>query len=321
VRGLPTVSFIGAGNYAGRVLIPAFHKTGARLLSIASNGGVSAAHFGRKFGFKEATSDASGVVQDPRSHIIVVATRHETHGHFVCNALNAGRHVFVEKPLAIAMDEVDAIEAAWLSSRAAGRPQVMVGFNRRFAPHVVRMKSLLEVMRAPKSFIVTVNAGALPGDHWTQTTAGGGRIIGEACHFIDLLRFLAGAPIESWQILSIGGSGGGVRDDKASITLRFADGSIGTIHYLANGHSSFPKERIEVFCGGGILQLDNFRKMRGFGWRGFEKMNLWKQDKGQAACVAAFVAAIGAGRPAPIPFEEIVEVARATILIAQAARA
>jgi len=320
-RGVPSVSFIGAGNYAGRVLIPAFQKTGATLLSVASSGGVSAAHFGRKFGFKEATSDAGAVVQDARSDIIVVATRHETHGRFVCTALSAGRHVFVEKPLAITMSEVDAIESAWRSSRAAGQPQVMVGFNRRFAPHVVRMKSLLEVVRAPKSFILTVNAGALPEDHWTQTHVGGGRIVGEACHFIDLLRFLAAAPIESWQVLSIGGGGGGVRDDKASIMLRFADGSTGTIHYLANGHSSFPKERIEVFCGGGILQLDNFRKMRGFGWRGFDKMNLWKQDKGQAACVAAFVAAIGGGRPAPIAFEEILEVARATILIAEAARA
>jgi predicted dehydrogenase len=171
----------------------------------------------------------------------------------------------------------------------------------------------------PKSFVMTVNAGSIPAEHWTQDPeVGGGRVIGEACHFIDLLRFLAGAPIVSVHVAALGAQGQGMRADKVSFTLCFADGSMGTVHYLSNGHKSFPKERLEVFCAGRILQLDNFRSLRGYGWPGFSKMNLWHQDKGQAACAAAFVDAIRLGRPAPIPFEELVEVTRTSFDIVDA---
>src|SRR6185295_7817313 len=136
------------------------------------------------------------------------------------------------------------------------------------------MKSLLRTVVGPKTFIVTVNAGTLPASHWTQSpTVGGGRIIGEGCHFIDLMRFLAGAQIERWHVMNVSGTSGGVNDDKASITLTFADGSVGTLHYFGNGHPGYPKERVEVFCAGRVLQLDNFRKLRGFGWKNFVKMN------------------------------------------------
>lgn len=200
---------------------------------------------------------------------------------------------------------------------------VMVGFNRRFAPQVQKMKALLAGVREPKAFVVTVNAGAIPLEHWTQDPAvGGGRIVGEACHFIDLLRFLTGSPIRGFQAVSLGKAPGvAVAEDKASITLRFADGSIGTIHYLANGHKSFPKERLEVFAGGRILQLDNFRMLTAFGWPGFSKMNLWRQNKGQKACVAAFVRAVEqGGGVAPIPFEEVMEVSRVAIEVAEVLR-
>ena len=198
----------------------------------------------------------------------------------------------------------------------------MVGFNRRFAPHVVKMKSLLAGVREPKAFVMTVNAGAIPREHWTQDSAvGGGRIVGEACHFIDLLRFLSGSPIVGFQAAAIeNAAGGGVTEDKASITLQFQDGSIGTILYLANGHKSFPKERLEVFAGGRILQLDNFRKLSGFGWPGFGHMRLLRQDKGQKACAAAFVRAIEQGADSPIPFDELIEVSRVTIEVAEALR-
>ena len=198
----------------------------------------------------------------------------------------------------------------------------MVGFNRRFAPQVKKIKVLLEGAKGPKAFVMTVNAGAIPPEHWTQdVAAGGGRIVGEACHFIDLLRFLAGAPIVSAKVSALGGtSGSRTPADKVSFTLSFADGSLGTVHYLANGHKSFPKERLEVFCAGRILQLDNFRKLRGYGWPGFSKMNLWRQDKGQKACAAAFVDAVRSGAPSPISFDEIVEVARVSIEVAEAAR-
>jgi predicted dehydrogenase len=196
----------------------------------------------------------------------------------------------------------------------------MVGFNRRFAPHIVKMASLLAGSSEPRAFVVTVNAGAIPAEHWTQDRRiGGGRIVGEGCHFIDLLRFLAASPIAGFEAMSLGGSGA-VRDDKASITLRFANGSIGSILYLANGHKSFPKERVEVFVGGRILQLDNYRVLRGFGWPGFQTMRLWRQDKGQQDCVRAFANAVASGGQSPIPFDELMEVSRATIDIADQLR-
>ena len=198
----------------------------------------------------------------------------------------------------------------------------MVGFNRRFAPQVQKMKALLQVVKEPKSFIMTMNVGAIPADHWTQdNTVGGGRIIGEACHFIDLMRFLAGSPIVSIQARRMGDVPGMmITEDKASITLGFEDGSFGTILYLANGAASFPKERVEVFVAGRVLQLDNFRKLKGYGWPRFNKMNLWKQDKGQNACATAFLQAIENGKPA-IPVDEIFEVARVSIIVADQLRA
>ena len=164
---------------------------------------------------------------------------------------------------------------------------------------------------------MTVNAGPIPSDHWTQDPGlGGGRVIGEACHFIDLLRFLAGGPIVEHRAAYLQQNG---PRDNASFTLAFLDGSIGSIHYLANGHKSLPKERLEVFCGGRALRLDNFRKLKGYGWPGFRKMNLWRQDKGQGACTAAFLQAVREGKPSPIPFEELIEVSRVTIELASAA--
>jgi predicted dehydrogenase len=190
----------------------------------------------------------------------------------------------------------------------------MVGFNRRFAPQVQRMNALLAAISGPKAFIVTVNAGELPQGHWAQDSeTGGGRLVGENCHFIDLLRFLAGAPIVEHHTLFMDSPA----RDSAAVNLQFADGSIGTIHYLANGNKAFPKERLEVFAAGRILQLDNFRSLRGHGWKGFAGMNLWRQDKGQTQCVKSFVDAVRNGSPAPIPLHEIFEVSRVSIETAQ----
>jgi predicted dehydrogenase len=189
----------------------------------------------------------------------------------------------------------------------------MVGFNRRFAPHVKEIRSLLKGVKGPKAFVMTVNAGSIPAGHWTQDpTVGGGRIVGEACHFIDLLRCLAGVPIARYSGTRM--ETGSM--DTVTIQLGFADGSIGTIHYFANGNKSFPKERLEVFAAGRVLQLDNFRKLTGFGWPGFSKMNLWRQDKGQKGCAAAFLRAVEKVGRAPIEFDELVEVSRVAIAIA-----
>lgn len=317
------VAFIGSGNYSTSILIPAFKEAGARLKTVASSGGVSGVHAGRKFGFEATTTDTDSVFTDTQINTVVITTRHDSHARLVCQALNAGRHVFVEKPLALTLAELAAIERVYAAAREGGHyPLIMVGFNRRFAPQVQKMKELLAGVKEPKAFVMTVNAGAIPSEHWTQDLAvGGGRIVGEGCHFIDLLRFLADAPISGFQAVSIGKRPGiVVAEDKASITLRFEDGSIGMIHYLANGHKSFPKERLEVFSGGRILQLDNYRKLKGFGWPRFNTMNLWRQDKGQKACAASFVSAIERGGTSPIPFEILMEVSRVTIEVAEALR-
>ncbi|MFM8784557.1 MAG: Gfo/Idh/MocA family protein, partial [Phycisphaerales bacterium] len=251
------------------------------------------------------------VYADPAVDAVVITTRHDAHAAMVCDALRAGKHVFVEKPLALTAAQVDEIESVHAAASAGGRaPILMVGFNRRFAPQVRKVHSLLRGVVGPKSFVMTVNAGAIPAEHWTQDRAtGGGRIIGEGCHFIDLLRHLAGAPITGLSAVSMESS----QRDTVTMSMSFTDGSVGAVHYFANGPKSFPKERLEVFAAGGVLQLDNFRKLRSFGWPGFRAMNLWRQDKGQRDCARAFVDAVAGRSPTPIPVDEVFEVARASI--------
>jgi len=318
-RGHPTdavvVGVIGSGNYATQVLIPAFRDTGAVLKSVASQAGVSATYAATKHGFEASTTDSAALLSDPAINTVVIATRHDTHAGYVCQALRSGRHVFVEKPLAIRREEIADIEAALADVAAKkDRPLLMVGFNRRFAPHVQKIKALLAAVPEPKAFVMTVNAGAILPAHWTQDPAiGGGRILGEGCHFVDLLRFLAGAPITAVRAMAMGRTPGGAAPlDNATFNMSFADGSFGSVNYLANGHKSFAKERLEVFCAGRILQMDNFRVLRGFGWPGFRTMKLWRQDKGNRACVEAFVDAIRQGKTSPIPVDELLEVTRVT---------
>ncbi len=342
---VPVVGFIGAGNYASRTLIPAFKDAAARLDTLVTSGGISGVHHGNKAGFNKAATDLNEIWGNEAINTVAIVTRHNVHPSQVIMALESGKHVFVEKPLALKLGELEMIEEAFYRvnglapsppaplpetmtgaaiNSATGNDEriLMVGFNRRFAPHIVKMKALLDSTREPKSFIITVNAGAIPADHWTQDSeVGGGRIIGEVCHFIDLLRFLVGYPIASHHAVMIGAAPGmEVRDDKVSITLSFEDGSFGTIHYLANGGKAFPKERVEVFCSNTVLQMDNYRVLRGFGWKGVKPMKLWRQDKGQKACAKAFVDAIRSGRQAPIPFDEVIESSRVAIEVAESLR-
>jgi predicted dehydrogenase/threonine dehydrogenase-like Zn-dependent dehydrogenase len=311
---LVRVSIIGAGNFATRTLLPALKGVSVRRRTIVSAGGVSAAHAASKFGFETSSTDTAGVLADPETDVVLITTRHNAHARQVLTALESGKHVFVEKPLALTIDKIDAIEAATLG---AGK-LLMVGFNRRFAPLSLKVKSLLAGVPGPKSFAATINAGAIPADHWTQDLEiGGGRIVGEACHFIDLLRDWAGVPIVDARITYLGGAEGRTRDT-ATIALTFADGSIGAIHYLSTGDKGFPKERYEVFAGGRILQLDNFRALRGWGWKNFSKANggRFTQDKGHAAGLCAFLDAVAQGKPSPIPLEEIVETSKWAVRLA-----
>ena len=319
----PVIGLIGAGNYASRILIPAFKKADAQLHTIVSSEGTSAVIHGIRHNFNFASTDIEEVLNNEEINTVVIATRHNTHAQLVSNALQAGKHVFVEKPLAIDLEGIALIKETFdnLNSEAYV-PQLMVGYNRRFAPHIIEVKSLLANIRKPKSIIMTMNAGHLPGDHWTQDPlVGGGRIIGEACHYIDLMRHLVGHEITSSSAAPLrDGPNGELLSDNASITLRFADGSFGTILYLSNGSNQFPKERIEVFCGGNTIQLDNFRTLRLFGFKGHNALKLWKQDKGQKACAHAFLDSIQTGNIL-IPTHELLEVANETISIASSLRA
>ena len=273
-----------------------------------SGGGLTGMNAAKKFGFRRAGSDAAAVLQDDAIDAVVITTRHDSHAAYAQAALEAGKHVFVEKPLCLKADELTAIAAA---HAAQAQPKtLMVGFNRRFAPLTVEMKRHLDKAAAPKSMVMTVNAGAIAADHWVQDgDIGGGRIIGEACHFVDLLRHLAGAPIVGHDVRFMQSSTG----DTATLNLSFADGSIGTVHYFANGHRGVAKERLDVYCDGRVFQLDNFIRLTGHGWPGFKNRRLWRQDKGQTGCAKAFLDAVRGDAPPPIAFEEVLEVQRVTL--------
>lgn len=312
----PSVAFLGAGNYAARILAPAFRKSNIVLKSIVSFQGINSKLIGKKLGFMQAQTNESLVYNDKDTDIIVIATRHNLHTEQTVKALNANKHVFVEKPLAMNLDELEKVQRAYVIAKTK---LLMVGFNRRFAPQIKTIERLLNTEKSSSVFIMTVNAGFIPNTHWTQDPqVGGGRIIGEVCHFIDLLRFLAKSSIIHWQAVSLNTNNR--QTDTISINLTFADGSLGMIHYLTNGSKSFAKERLEIFCNGKILQLDNFRKLIGYGWKSFKKQNLRKQNKGQNECVAAFINSIKNRSRAPIAFDELLEVSRVTIGIANSLR-
>ena len=303
------VGVIGAGNYARQVLLPALASTSATLDTIVSQGGANAGLAAKEFGFARASTDVDSLFADETIDAILISTRHDTHAYLASRALEAGKHVFVEKPLALESKDVESVVRLASAEPNDGRPILMVGFNRRFAPLTKSMHRLLAGQGGPMALVATMNAGAMPADHWTQDRqVGGGRIVGEACHHIDMLRHLAGA-----SIVSVGATYlEGATRDTAAIQLTFADGSIGTVLYLANGNKRFPKERVEAFVGGRILQIDNFKYMRGFGWPGFKRERLRGQDKGHVSSIAAFVTGAQTGI-APIPLSELAEVSLASI--------
>jgi predicted dehydrogenase len=244
---------------------------------------------------------------------VLIATRPNTHANIVAEALRAGKHVFVEKPLAIDRGGLEQVRRAYEESSGL---QLLVGFNRRFSPHAIEMKKLLGGRSGPLAMTMLVNAGKVAADHWIQDAAvNGGRIVGEACHWFDLMAYVSGTRIIAVQAAAVGGGKGktpGTMADNVTITLSFADGSIGTIHYFANGHRSFAKERLSVFCDGRVLELDNFRRLYGYGLRGFRKHKLLRQDKGHVAEVKAFIERVTAGGPPLIAFAELANVAEAT---------
>jgi predicted dehydrogenase len=312
------VAFIGAGNYAVRTLLPALAKAGAEFGTIVSTGGASAATAAGRFGFAKIASDVDAVFSDQSIKTVFVATRHDSHAALALRALHAGKHVFVEKPLALTESDLDSLETAASGSGAL----ITVGFNRRFAPITREVQREVAGRSGPLAIIATVNAGALPKDHWTQDLrAGGGRIVGEACHWLDLARAIVGEPIADAKVMAARERNGELIEDIAHISVSFTDGSTAAIHYLANGASDYPKERIECFFDGRTLAIDNWRRLIRFGGRSSWLVPRHKMDKGHAAEVRAWMDAVSGRSGPPIPLDELFEVSRWAIRIAQLVRA
>lgn len=318
--GTVRIGLMGAGNFAMGTLLPAIRRTaGVELLGVCAANGSHARHAASKFGFRYCATDESEILGDPDVDAVVIATRHHLHAGQVIAALSAGKHVFCEKPLCLSEDQLREIIRAYDKSRGC---LLMVGFNRRFAPMAVRMKSFLQQIREPLAMHYRVNAGCVPAGHWVNDPEqGGGRILGEVCHFVDFLGYLAGAPPVEVHSRALD-SGGRFSGDNFIISLQFANGSQGTISYLANGDRSYSKERIEVFGGGAVAVLDDFRRLElvRHGRKQVFQSRL-RQDKGHRGEWAAFAGAIHAGKEAPIPFDEIVGSTLATLRIAESGAA
>ncbi|MGA2344476.1 MAG: bi-domain-containing oxidoreductase [Candidatus Sulfotelmatobacter sp.] len=312
-----SVGLLGAGVFAAGILVPAMKASSATtLISVCAANGSHAQHVERKFGFQNCITDESQLIRDPAIDAVVIATRHHLHAKQVLAALAAAKHVFCEKPLCLSEEELRSIVTAYLGIPAAERPTMMVGFNRRFAPMAVRMKSFLMPISEPLALHYRVNAGYLPPDHWVNDREqGGGRILGEVCHFVDLLMFLAASPIVEVEARAISNAGR-YSGDNVLVALRFANSSEGTISYLANGDRAFSKERIEVFGGGSAAVLEDFRRLE-LVRDGRKEIvhSRWRQDKGHRGEWAAFVQAVQKRNQSPIPLDELVCSTLATLRV------
>lgn len=305
--GATSVAVIGAGNFAVRTVLPALRADGVRLHTIASGNGTSAAIAAQKFGFERVTTDLDAVFDAPDIDAVFVLTRHDSHADLALRALRAGKHAFIEKPLGLTEEEIERVANA---ARASGR-MLMVGFNRRFAPLTAHLQRKLAGRGGPLTTVITVNAGAIARDHWTQEAEqGGGRIVGEACHFIDLARALTGSPITSLHSTVAYTREGRPMGDIATLSLAFGEGSVSAIHYIASGARSYPKERVECFFDGRTVSIDNWRRIRDWATAMPWRVGAASQDKGHAAELLAWLRALRAGGPSPIPLDEIVEVSR-----------
>lgn len=312
-----TIGVLGAGLFANATLLPALRKVkDVELGGIASSGGLHAAHLGRKFGFRYACSSDEQILDDPEINAVLILTRHDSHAELAVKALQAGKHVFVEKPLAVTPEQLSAIHQ---QVQATGDRLLMVGFNRRFAPLAQSLHAWLAERHEPLYLHYRVNAGYIPPSHWVHDPQqGGGRIIGEGCHFIDFLTFLVGAPPVSVSATALP-DGGRYCQDNVSMTLTFPDGSVGVVDYLANGDKSFPKERLEVFGGGRVAVLEDFRALLMTHNGQQKRMRLWAQDKGHMAEMQAFVRAIREGVP-PIPYNQLIAVTQASFAAVESLR-
>lgn len=306
------LAFMGAGSYAQGNLLPNLPRNDPDIVcrGVLTNSGTTSKRVAERFGFEFCTANEADILENSDVNTVFIATRHDTHGDYVLKALRAGKHVFVEKPVALKFEELEAIHEFYLTAETNDSvPALMVGFNRRFAPLAVELKRRLG--NGPMSMVYRVNAGAIPAEHWIQDAEiGGGRIIGEACHFIDFMTFLCGAcPVSVFA--SALPDPQNLRDT-VSMNIEFSNGSVGTVCYFANGSKSLDKEYIEIYQSGLSAIIQDFREMTIYGKGKPERRKLMSQDKGQDAMIKAFLGGLKAGTGVPISFEELYAVSLAT---------
>ena len=303
-----TIGVIGAGNFTRGMILPALEKIGANMKYIASSSGLSATNLAKKYNIAVSTSDMDVIFDDPDVDAVVITTRHNSHANQVIKALESGKHVFVEKPLALSIEDLDVIEQVFNQSRKS----LIVGFNRRFSPFIRKARNLLNRECHPINVIATMNAGFIAMDHWVQDIeVGGGRIIGEACHYIDLISFITGSKVAS-VVMNAQGISPKINTDNASILLKYENGSQGVINYFSNGSNNYPKERIEVYDQKKNILIDNFRKIEFFGYK--EKTYKATQDKGHIEQFIRWNKMIVSGGEPIISFESIMNTSKAAIL-------
>ena len=304
-----TLGVIGAGGYVPAMLLPHFKTAGVNFRAIATASGISAHNVGKRFGFAYAVSSADDVIDDPEVNLVVIGTRHDLHAELARRALEKNKHVFVEKPLALNDHELDSLVAAAADSQG----KLMVGFNRRFSPLARQARDFFAGRTTPLSISYRVNAGRLPKEHWLSDPQQGGRIIGEVCHFIDLMQFLANAPPVSVFAEAVSGKSEQILDsDSVFITLRFADGSNGCVAFLSEGDTGMTKERVEIFGAGKTFVIDDFRRASAYKNGREDQVSLRSQDKGQADEVRVLCSSLLEGHSAPISLDELVATTRAT---------
>ena len=307
--GKGVIGIIGAGNFTKMVIVPNLKKIGAKLKYIASASGLTAKSLANKYGFEYTTSDYKEILGDKSVDTVFITTRHNKHASMVLESLKSEKHVFVEKPLAINQKELDLIFDFYQKNSV--EKILHVGYNRRFSPHAIKVKNLLGDA-SDMNIVATMNAGYIPPDVWVHDMkVGGGRIIGEACHFIDLMIFITGSLVESVN-MSVLGKKSNENTDNAIISIKFRNGSQGVINYFANGSKKYPKERIEIYSQNKTLVIDNFKKTEGYGFKGFSILKT-KLDKGHVSQFKSFLNSVEKGTSPLIPFEEIYNSSKAVL--------
>lgn len=301
------IAIVGSGNFTKMTMLPALSKTKAELLSIVSSGGVSGTAMAQKFNIAKSATSIDAVLEDEAVNTVLITTRHNLHAPMVIQSLEAKKNVFVEKPLALNQEELDQIITVYQKSDSV----LTVGFNRRFSPFATKMKSLIGNADTPINVIATMNAGMIPANVWVHDLkVGGGRIIGEACHFIDLISYLTGSKVTE-VCMNAMGVNPQESTDNASILLKYANGSTGVVNYFANGSKSYSKERVEVYSQERTLILDNWRSLKGYGFKEFSKMKS-KMDKGHHAQFSLLVDQINNQKEALIPFDSLINTTKAS---------